>query len=161
LDDWRVIQEKCLDDWRVIQEKCLDDWRVIQEKCLDDWRVIQEKCLDGRRIIKEKCLDDWRVIQENGKVWELEGNVEEFDSWYVIHRLRRNFHELGRWNLLYIRPKMRNACIRTIFFEFIFMFCGIDKAHLDSKLLGRVTPQQTLTCKRHTLVSNAAVPCLT
>jgi hypothetical protein len=38
----------------------------------------------------KKCLDDWRVIQENTKVWELEGNVEGFDSWYIIHRLRRN-----------------------------------------------------------------------
>lgn len=32
------------------------------------------------RVNVKKCLDDWRVIQENTEVWELEGNVEGFDS---------------------------------------------------------------------------------
>lgn len=42
----------------------------------------------------KKCMDDWTVIQEDTKVWELEGNVEGFDSWYIIQRLRRNYHKL-------------------------------------------------------------------
>jgi len=42
----------------------------------------------------KKCLDDWRVIQEDTEAWELEGNVEGFDSWYIIQRLRRNYRKL-------------------------------------------------------------------
>ena len=49
----------------------------------------------------------------------------------------------------------------VLFFGVYFYVSGIGKAHLDSNFLEPVLPQQTLTYKRHTLVSNAVALCLT
>jgi hypothetical protein len=87
--------------------------------------------------------------------------VEGFDSWEFIQRLLRNFHKFGRWNLPYSGPKMRNARNCSFFWKTFLCFSmanvGGGKARVDSKLLGPVIPQRTLTYERHCLVSNTVV----